>query len=177
MHAAAVLVPTEAPLRVTACMQSSQAGHGAAQGSLSAQNSLHASSVGRTHSLRTINSAPATNEPLSLTTDRFSAAGTASRSPPGLDAPVAARLRYLHHQLNSFGAGSDILSGYKVLGELDRRQGGAHPCHEIRQACTYIVRMDSSSIQRLYELYVQVTWIAPLCGRTPSMHLTKQAAQ
>eukprot|EP00892_Ulva_mutabilis_P002845 jgi/Ulvmu1/12561/UM091_0002.1 len=108
-------------------LQSQQSGGGTLQGtgtlpgSLSAQHSLQASSAGRSQSLRTQHSAPATNEPLTLTTERFTAA---SMTPPTSDAPVATRLKYLHHQLNSFGADSVLLHGYKVLGELDRRQGG-----------------------------------------------------
>lgn len=110
-------------------MQRQQLGPGSRRGRQSAQSSLNESLAGNT-AMQPTWSAAATNEPLTITTHSYDAVAAASMPPPSSDASVAARLQYLHHQLNSLGADAVVLGSFKVLDEHDRRQGGTsmHPC-------------------------------------------------
>lgn len=58
-------------------------------------------------------------------TETFDSAAPTTGPPPSVDAPLPAKLGYLHSQLNQFGPADMLLGRFTLLGETQRRQGGA----------------------------------------------------
>ena len=73
---------------------------------------------------------PRTQEPTTATGSSLFTTwrtGTLSSPPPHTTAPTSEKLEYLNQQLNQFGPDDILLNRFKLLGEWERRQGGAFP--------------------------------------------------
>lgn len=77
---------------------------------------------------RSMAAVPGTQEPATLTGGTLLTESTVATPPtqaPSTTAPTAEKLDYLNAQLNTFGPDDVVLERFKMLGEWERRQGGA----------------------------------------------------
>lgn len=87
-----------------------------------------ASSIETPSPFRSMAAVPGTQEPATLTGGTLLTSSSVATPPtqvPSTAAPTAKKLEYLNAQLNTFGPDDIVLERFKLLGEWERRQGGA----------------------------------------------------